>query len=81
MRRTGVIAIVDNAASYRIQKIGGPGKEFWVDGINYDNNGNVAALLQKKDQIEPGHWRVAVSPRVASETVEFNIELSVNPAQ
>jgi hypothetical protein len=75
---SGVTATVDDAEPFQIQKIGGPGKEFWLDGINYDNNGEVAALLQRKKNIEPGSWRVEVSPRATSDTVRFSVELTVS---
>jgi hypothetical protein len=75
---SGVTATIDDAESFQIQKIGGPGKEFWVGGINYDNNGEVAALLQRKKNLEPGSWRVAVSPRATSDTVRFRVELTVS---
>ncbi len=76
---SNVTATIDDVESFRMQKIGGPGKEFWVDGANYDNNGRVAAVLQKKDQIEPGSWRVEVSPSAVSDTVHFSVELKVSP--
>ncbi len=77
---SGVTAIINDVASFRLQKIGGPGKEFWIDGVNYDNNGGVAAVLQKKRQIESGNWRVEISPRNHSDTVQFGVTLRVNSA-
>ena len=43
----------------KIEKVGGPGKEFWVFGTNYPN----AALPNRPDVAnERGEWRVEVSP-------------------
>ncbi|NDV82141.1 heparin/heparin-sulfate lyase HepB [Bacteroides sp. 51] len=42
-----------------VEKVGGPGKEFWVFGTNYPN----AALPNRPDPAnERGEWRVEVSP-------------------
>lgn len=48
-------------ASARIEKVGGPGKEFWVDGANYPMDS------APKGPHEPGAWRVEVSPPDAAE--------------
>lgn len=43
-----------------IEVVGGPGREFWVDGQNYDDNGK---LNPRSDSIfELGSWRLEVSP-------------------
>jgi hypothetical protein len=46
--------------------IGGPGYEYYVDGVNYDEGGKVAALVANAGQKapEPGAWRVEVMPPV-----------------
>src|SRR6185503_10014030 len=41
-------------ADARVTKIGGPGKEFFSDGVNHP--------LKKKDAFETGSWRVEVFP-------------------
>lgn len=47
------------AGDVKIEKVGGPGKEFWVFGTNYPN----AALPNRPDVAnERGEWRVEVSP-------------------
>lgn len=47
------------AGDVKIEKVGGPGKEFWVFGTNYPN----AALSNRPDVAnERGEWRVEVSP-------------------
>lgn len=48
-----------------ITKIGGPGKEFWVAGKNYD------AFLKPGTINEGSGWRVEVSPRQPHETDFF----------
>ena len=43
-------------ANHEIKPVGGPGKEFWVDGANY------APTRGARPNEEPGTWRVEVSP-------------------
>ncbi len=45
----------------RVTKIGGPGKECWVDGKNYP-------IARKDKAWEPGAWRVEVFPAKAKKT-------------
>ncbi len=56
-----------------LNAVGGPGFEFWVDGRNYDEGGEiwrrVAAAREPKP--EPGRWRVEVVPPVARERDRF----------
>ncbi|HRP94638.1 MAG TPA: heparinase II/III family protein [Rhodocyclaceae bacterium] len=42
--------------------VGGPGFEFVVDGVNYDEDGKVAAALARRPDAEPGAWRIELSP-------------------
>jgi heparin/heparan-sulfate lyase len=44
--------------------IGGPGKEFWVFGTNYANDTEPARL--ERSSLEPGAWRIELSPKVAA---------------
>jgi heparin/heparan-sulfate lyase len=53
LRNTVLMPAADNL---RIDKVGGPGKEFWVDGRNYPNE-------TTPPDPEKGTWRVEVSPR------------------
>ncbi|RMG30817.1 MAG: DUF4962 domain-containing protein, partial [Gammaproteobacteria bacterium] len=48
----------------RLRFVGGPGREFWVDGRNYDAHGRIRALLarRRKNPPEPGSWRVEILP-------------------
>jgi len=60
----------------RLQKVGGPGFEFFVDGKNYDENGSLAAAIAKKSQpTEPGSWRLEVSPATHQQDDEFLVVL------
>ncbi len=65
----------------QITSIGGPGKEFWVDGQNYDDNGAVYKALargKRMQQSEAGAWRIEISPYAASQTDIFLVALSPN---
>jgi hypothetical protein len=53
LRSTALLPAADNL---RIDKVGGPGKEFWVDGRNYPNE-------TTPPDPEKATWRVEVSPR------------------
>lgn len=73
-RVEGHVLLPKNAT---IQRIGGKGFEFFVDGRNYDENGklNEIALARNKDN-EPGAWRVEVSPSApAAEDVFLTVLL------
>ena len=61
-----------------IEKIGGPGKEFWRHGKNY-----VQAYPKSQanaDRAEYGGWRVEVSPRDAAEHDEFLSVMQITDA-
>lgn len=50
-----------------VEKVGGPGKEFWVFGENYPNN-------RKDDANERGAWRIEVCPaNPALEDIFLNV--------
>jgi heparin/heparan-sulfate lyase len=49
----------------RIESVGGPGKEAWVNGVNY------SALTRPEGNNEGGGWRIEVSPKAARETDDF----------
>ncbi len=66
----------------RLQKVGGPGFEFFVDGRNYDENGSLAAAIARKSQpTEPGSWRMEVSPATPQQDDEFLVVLIPRSAQ
>jgi hypothetical protein len=48
-----------------IEAIGGPGKQFWVDGRNYPPS------RQPRGKEEPGAWRIEVSPAVQNRSDFF----------
>lgn len=50
----------------KIDVIGGSGKEFLVNGKNYPNSIN-----NSRNSVEPGSWRIEVSPANASENDHF----------
>lgn len=52
-------------AEFAIEKVGGEGKEAYVDGVNYPNADNGAA------NSEQGMWRIELSPKKASENDTF----------
>jgi heparin/heparan-sulfate lyase len=51
-----ITTLLPELDNLRLEKVGGPGKEYWVDGKNY---------FDTKDPPDPeaGIWRVEVSPR------------------
>lgn len=60
-----------------IQIIGGRGFEFFVDGKNYDEKGQVAEVVRTaKKNAEPGAWRIEVMPSAeAKEDLFLNVLL------
>jgi len=70
---TALVLLPDQAI---LEKVGGPGFEFFVDGKNYDENGTLAAIIQKKGQpTEAGNWRMEVSPSLQQHDDEFLVAL------
>lgn len=63
-------------AHARLHAIGGPGFEFWVDGKNYDENGTLGTVIAQRDQpVEPGNWRMEISPPTPQLADEFLVVL------
>ncbi len=58
-----------------VNKIGGKGMEFYIDGVNYDENGLVFKHAQRKRNVEPGHWRIEVEPSVSHKEDLFLVAL------
>jgi hypothetical protein len=52
------------ATDLDLTKVGGPGKEYWVFGQNWAND--VAPQRLERTSIEPGAWRIEVSPKAAT---------------
>lgn len=47
-----------------LDKVGGPGREFWVFGTNYANDPDPQRF--QRGSMEPGAWRIEVSPKTAA---------------
>jgi heparin/heparan-sulfate lyase len=61
---TTLLPAADNA---ELKPVGGPGKEFWVFGKNYENN----PTRHPDTANERGAWRVELTPKKASEKDHF----------
>lgn len=59
--RLNLDVLLPNGANLALSKVGGPGKEFWVFGTNYENNVEPTRLA--RSSMEPGAWRLEVSPK------------------
>jgi hypothetical protein len=70
---TAHVLLPENA---KLEKVGGPGFDFFVDGKNYDENGTIAATIARKGPtIEAGEWRMEVSPPRQQHGDEFLVVL------
>ena len=58
--------LLPQADNSKIEKVGGPGKEFWVSGENYPSG-----PAEEGRSEETGAWRVEVSPAIPAETDLF----------
>ncbi|MCX7825865.1 MAG: heparinase II/III-family protein [Verrucomicrobiae bacterium] len=62
--------LLPTAGNAALEKVGGPGKEFWVFGANYENDPVERKSGRKKaagDSAQSNGWRVEVSPKKAAE--------------
>jgi hypothetical protein len=57
-------ALLPKADNLKIEKVGGPGKEFWCFGENFAND--PVTETQRKSSREPGRWRLELMPRQPS---------------
>lgn len=55
---------------YMTDVVGGPGREFFVDGENYDNNGKIE-VDHRSITFEPGSWRIELSPKEKAKKDNF----------
>ncbi|WP_168735986.1 heparin/heparin-sulfate lyase HepB [Cohnella fermenti] len=69
-----VDTLLPQASDAQIEKVGGPGQEFMVDGINYD------ALTLPDGNNEGGGWRMELSPQTAKAEDYFLNVLQVGDA-
>ena len=56
--------------------IGGKGLEFFVDGVNYDERGAVWDKAGKIPSLEPGAWRVVLSPATPAREDRFLVVMT-----
>jgi heparin/heparan-sulfate lyase len=56
--------LLPSADNLTLSRVGGPGKEFWVFGTNYENN--VEPTRLEHGSMEPGAWRLEGCPRQAA---------------
>jgi len=60
--RAGLRGFVPVPLDHHVNLVGGPGYEFFVDGKNYDENGEVQREVTRKRLNEAGDWRVEIEP-------------------
>ncbi len=59
-------------AAFKLEKVGGKGKECWVDGTNFPVDMHADENLSTRAQWHaPGEWRVEVSPKTPGLDTEF----------
>jgi hypothetical protein len=57
------------ATNATLSKVGGPGKEYWVNGTNYANDPDPERVA--RSSIETSAWRLELSPKSASAENHF----------
>nr|HPM84878.1 hypothetical protein [Candidatus Anammoximicrobium sp.] len=62
----------------QLTSVGGPGKEYWVFGTNYANDIEPRQLA--RSSLEPGEWRIELSPIGASSEDLFLTVMQVSEA-
>jgi len=67
------------ADNLELGKVGGPGREFWVFGQNFANDVDPARLA--RTSMEPGAWRIEVSPKKAAAEDLFLTVIQVTDRQ
>ncbi len=58
-------ALLPAAGDVSMEKVGGPGKEYWVFGTNHPNDPDPGK--SEKSSMETGAWRIEISPKKAAE--------------
>lgn len=75
-RGGSLVGLILAPARPDLQKIGGAGFEFWVDGKNYDEAGSLHQAITRKGQpTEAGSWRIELSPPTPQREDEFLVVL------
>ncbi len=70
--RLVLVTLLPEPDNRNVNKVGGPGKEFWVFGENFANDQDPKRLA--RSSMEPGRWRVEVSPKQpAAEDLLLNV--------
>lgn len=65
-------ALLPAADDLGLEKIGGPGKEYWVFGKNYANDPE--PRLAERGSVETARWRIEISPKKpAAENLFLNV--------
>ncbi|MEN6426891.1 MAG: heparin/heparin-sulfate lyase HepB [Phycisphaerales bacterium] len=67
------------ATNLALDKVGGPGREFWVFGTNCANDPDPQRF--QRGSMEPGAWRIEVSPRTAAAEDFFLTVMQVTDCQ
>jgi heparin/heparan-sulfate lyase len=73
MVNTTLLPTMKNAV---FTKVGGPGKEFWVFGTNWENEQKTS----RENSYERAAWRIEVTPRIPSEEDYFLNVMQVSDA-
>jgi VanZ family protein len=62
--------------THDITLVGGPGREFYVDGTNYDEDGKTIEKIEtRRKTVEAGRWRVELSPATSQSEDVFLVVL------
>jgi hypothetical protein len=77
--RLALDVLLPPAPEAELAKVGGPGKEFWVFGRNYANDVDPRRL--ERTSMEPGAWRLELSPKTAAAEDLFLNVMQVSDAQ
>lgn len=73
--RAGLRGFTPAPVDQHINVIGGPGSEFFVDGKNYDENGDVQRDVNRKKLREAGEWRIELEAGAQDYRHEFLVFL------
>lgn len=60
----------------QLEAVGGPGKEFWVAGKNYDDGGRIYEVLKRHKNKEAGAWRLEISPALQAPSDHYLVALA-----
>lgn len=66
--RLSCLTVLPEQATLKL--VGGPGKEFWVNGVNYP----IDEKAKTRSGLEPGAWRLEVIPK-AEKTMHYFLHI------